>query len=346
MQITFLFGNGFDVNLGLKTRYEDFYPTYFESCKTLPENNCIRNFSEKIKKDYKKWSDFEWAFSQVAKGTYKEIGEIMADFNDKFADFLRMQCESCNVIETENNMNEIAKYIFKPYGYLERSDEQKLHEFYINHLAETHTYNFISLNYTDTLERLLENNKQLPPYHISGGANRYGNIYNKILHLHGSIGEGYIITGIDTLEQFKSEAMKRNTRLGRHCVKKTINEQYGYADKEIRYEQMIYASNVICAFGVAFGETDRSRWTVISEWLRKSKNNKLIVFMYNPQFSEFNRMSKGLLLDAIDAARDEYLKLLGFEDEFEKMYDQIFVADSAKALRFTSAESEEEDVSA
>lgn len=345
MQITFLFGNGFDVNLGLKTRYEDFYPTYFESCKTLPENNCIRNFSRKIKKDYKKWSDFEWAFSQLAKGTYQEIGEIMADFNDKFVDYLRIQCGDCTEIGTENNMIEIADYIIKPYCYLEKYDEQMLQGYFNSHSKETYTYNFVSLNYTDTLKRLLENNIHLPSYH-AGGTNRYSNIYNKILHLHGSIDEGYIITGIDTLEQFKIETMKRNTRLGRHCVKKTINEQYGYADKEIRYEQMIHASNVVCAFGVAFGETDRSRWTVISEWLKKSKSNKLIVFMYNPQFGKLNRMSKGLLLDAIDAARDEYLKLLGFEEEFEKMYDQIFVADSSKALKFALVELEGEEVSA
>ena len=28
MNITFLVGNGFDLNLGLKTKYTDFYPSY------------------------------------------------------------------------------------------------------------------------------------------------------------------------------------------------------------------------------------------------------------------------------------------------------------------------------
>lgn len=27
MQVTFLIGNGFDVNLGLKTKYTEFYPS-------------------------------------------------------------------------------------------------------------------------------------------------------------------------------------------------------------------------------------------------------------------------------------------------------------------------------
>ncbi len=30
MNITFLIGNGFDLNLGLKTRYTDFYKYYME----------------------------------------------------------------------------------------------------------------------------------------------------------------------------------------------------------------------------------------------------------------------------------------------------------------------------
>ena len=86
MRVTFIFGNGFDVNLGLKTKYEHFYPTYLKSCEMLSENNCIKRFSQKIKGDnYENWSDFEWAFSQNAEGSHQEIGEIIADFNDKYA---------------------------------------------------------------------------------------------------------------------------------------------------------------------------------------------------------------------------------------------------------------------
>ena len=33
MNITFLIGNGFDIKLGLKTRYTDFYPIYINSNK-------------------------------------------------------------------------------------------------------------------------------------------------------------------------------------------------------------------------------------------------------------------------------------------------------------------------
>lgn len=346
MRITFIFGNGFDVNLGLKTKYEHFYPTYLESCEMLPEDNCIKKFSQKMESDdYENWSDFEWAFSQNAEGSHQEIGEIIADFNDKFTDYLRMQCDKCNYDGIDDYMRKMADYILEPHSFLERNDKQKLQEYFKKHLPESYECNFVSLNYTDTLEKLLENNKYLPETHLGRSA-RYHNYYGKVLHLHGSIDEGYIIVGIDALEQFKNDAMKENRKLGRHCVKKIINEESGYIEKEESFDSIIRTSNVICVYGVAFGETDRSRWNVINEWLKKSKEHKLIIFKYNTQFERLNRMSKGQLLDAIDEARDEYLKILGFEGEFENMYDQIFVADSSKALNIKLIDCGEDKASA
>ena len=43
MNITFLIGNGFDINLGLKTRYSDFYPYFIEKST---ETNMIRTWLE------------------------------------------------------------------------------------------------------------------------------------------------------------------------------------------------------------------------------------------------------------------------------------------------------------
>ena len=47
MNITFLIGNGFDIKLGLKTRYTDFYPTYIDSNNHSKEES-IKKFTELI----------------------------------------------------------------------------------------------------------------------------------------------------------------------------------------------------------------------------------------------------------------------------------------------------------
>lgn len=334
MVTTFLIGNGFDVNLGLKTQYKDFYPTYFEKNEILPDDSCIKKFCKQIKEEYENWSDFEWAFGQNAKGNHQEIGQIILNFNDIFAEYLQTQCEQCEY-KVSAIGPEMKKFIFEPYSFLERREAQELKNFYQNRAAETQTFNFVSFNYTDTIEKVLS--PEVKKYFPSG-ANiknvRYDNVLNTVLHLHGSMAEGYIIIGIDSLKQFNYPEMQSNIKLERHCVKSVINSQNGYQDKEEKYARLIQSSNVVCVYGIAFGETDRSRWNVINEWLKKNKQNKLLIFKYNPGFEKLNRMSKGLLLDAIDEARDEYLKLLGFEEDLEKLYDQIYVADSAKALRF------------
>lgn len=339
MNITFLLGNGFDVNLGLKTTYKEFYPTYFNTNEKLPDDNCIKKFCKTIKDEYEDWSDFEWAFSQCADGTYNDIGEILANFDDLFASYLKEECKKCNY-SSPNILSEFKKFIYTPYSFLERADYQYVENFFRMHRSESQNYNFISFNYTDTLDCLLSS--EFKKTFLTRNSNGYEYIYNPVLHIHGSIKEGYIIVGIDSLEQFKNENLKINQKLKRHCVKEIINNQNGYSEKENKYKSIIENSNVICVYGMSFGESDRRRWSIISSWLRKNKNNKLIIFKYNPGFAKLNRMSKGLLLDAIDSARDEYLEILGFKNkEYESMYNQIFVADSALALNFKLINEEE-----
>lgn len=60
MNITFLIGNGFDLNLNLDTRYSDFYKYYIE-------NDPGDLLSKSIKKDYKMWSDLELGLGEFLK---------------------------------------------------------------------------------------------------------------------------------------------------------------------------------------------------------------------------------------------------------------------------------------
>ena len=52
MNITFMIGNGFDLNLNLKTGYKDFYKYYIENTK----EDII---SKSIKNNYELWADLE-----------------------------------------------------------------------------------------------------------------------------------------------------------------------------------------------------------------------------------------------------------------------------------------------
>lgn len=339
MNITFLIGNGFDVNLGLATRYTDFYPTYIKANEHLPDDNCIKKFCMQIDKDYKNWSDFEYAFSQFATGTYTEIGKILADFDNRFASHLKAECEKCEY-DFPVITPILQKFLLYPYKHLPLADQQEMTAFYKTHERESTYFNFVSLNYTDTLDHLLgpEFKKGFPAGNIISNT-KYNYYLQPVLHLHGSLAEGYTIVGIDSLDQFQDESLRTNPRVARHCVKQTINAQNGFQAKEEQFANTIATSNVICTYGISLGETDRSRWVLLKDWLEASSSHKLIIFKYNSGFPELDGMSKGPLLDAIDATRDEYLRLLGFEEDvFESMYSQIYVADSAGVLDFKLVE--------
>ena len=57
MNITFMIGNGFDVGLGLPSKFKDFFPTYVEDSKNKPPE--IKQLSERIHANYKTWADFD-----------------------------------------------------------------------------------------------------------------------------------------------------------------------------------------------------------------------------------------------------------------------------------------------
>lgn len=74
MNITYLIGNGFDVNIGLKSRYADFYETYV-NIHPHDEADVIKRFkagiNDYIKKESHKdnlkaidWRDLEVALGQ------------------------------------------------------------------------------------------------------------------------------------------------------------------------------------------------------------------------------------------------------------------------------------------
>ena len=57
MIITFMIGNGFDVGLGMRSRFKDFFPVYLAN--SVSKEDDIKQLSEKIGDHYDTWADFE-----------------------------------------------------------------------------------------------------------------------------------------------------------------------------------------------------------------------------------------------------------------------------------------------
>ncbi len=97
INITFLVGNGFDINLGLKTLYTDFYPYYLSK-----ERNDI--ISEDIANNYKRLSDMELALGAIlANINPNQVSNFLdckAVLESDLADYLRKEQEKIDVTNT------------------------------------------------------------------------------------------------------------------------------------------------------------------------------------------------------------------------------------------------------
>ena len=72
MNITYIVGNGLDIQYGLKTKYKNFYEFQNEIYQGKKENENYSNFiyealfKDKVN-DYENWSDFELAIGNLTK---------------------------------------------------------------------------------------------------------------------------------------------------------------------------------------------------------------------------------------------------------------------------------------
>ena len=69
MNVTILVGNGFDLNLNLKTKYTDFLSYYCGDSGA--DHVTIQNFKQDILQDYKTWSDAELAFGRYTEKIFE-----------------------------------------------------------------------------------------------------------------------------------------------------------------------------------------------------------------------------------------------------------------------------------
>lgn len=347
MNITFLIGNGFDIRLGLKTRYTDFYNIYIDSNKDRAEDDSIKKFTDLIDPNYETWADFEMAFAENAFGTTQDVKDILRDFSDKFANYLREQTQLCDYTD-RNNLNKFESFLIYGYILLNDKDRPKIQEIYSN-LNDNVKINFINFNYTNTLDKLIDNYKEnnsnsdtlISFYHNNI---KYSMSIGHTLNIHGSLNDSFIIIGIDSISQIIDEYLKNDDSLNRYCVKSAINEYVGKKRVEARFDGMINSSNIIYAYGLSFGKSDKSRWDLIVKWLKSDMNNKLIIYKYKPEFGHFQSVYGPGLIDAVENEKNYYLNLLGFDkSEYEAYYDQVFVVDSDDVLDFKLINDETSD---
>ena len=246
MNITFLLGNGFDINIGMQTRYNDFYKYYLQQTDNnehiLALKDCIAT---------ENWSDLEEEFGKY---TSKLSDENMAIdlYNNLITNIKDFIIQEENKYEiNSSDTSKMLNDLLNPESYLRPVETRALSK---QKKHDDHYYiQIITFNYTISLERLINfSDKTLI---IRATQKGYERAVNGIEHIHGRTNERMVL-GVNDISQIGNESFRDSLKIARRFIKPVCNKTYGL-EHDTKCTNWLNASNLICLYGLSFGETDK-----------------------------------------------------------------------------------------
>lgn len=281
MDIVCILGNGFDINLGLQTRYSDFYKYYFEQPE--PKNPAIRKLREQIREDLVNWSDLEIALGSHCKQLQneEEVADVFYDISEHLAEYLAKQETMCDY--TAIDSGGFVRDILSPEVYLtaqERQDSIKIKNSLLSHIDKHRPAHIeiLTFNYTRSVEHILSNfDMSNPEFAVDGKKVTLG----EVNHIHGQIGETPVL-GLNDESQIDNPKLVESVDAMEICIKQKHNNAVGEMIDH-RCANIIDNADVIIIFGSSIGLTDRVWWERIGE--RLLGNCMLFIFTHSDKFA-------------------------------------------------------------
>lgn len=317
MKILHILGNGFDLNLGLKTSYKDFYD-YYKSVESTRNN--INNLKTNISSNYKNWSDLELALGQYSEEfeTVDDFDEVFEDIGERLAEYLIKQEDKFEI--SEINREKFLENLVKPEVFLPVADNNKIRTYKLSFTNNTWNVDIVTFNYTRVIEKIIGDSLNIKiRHHIS---NNHVAILRSIEHIHGYVDDRMVL-GVNDISQLKNKAFHQNVDVLEAIVKQQCNTAYGHTIDN-HFKTKIKQADIISIFGASLGDTDNIWWELIGQKMRE-KNIPIIIFtkgeeVISPRIGYKNNRTKRRM-------RDYFLKKTKLsKQEIEKVKDNIFVA--------------------
>lgn len=302
VNITFIIGNGFDLNLGLKTSYTDFYKIYVEDADE-EKNELIQYFKKSIpvssetKTKIENWSDFEKAMGEYSTDSIFTLpdggdkflscaGHFLKEFESHLKEQVK-EFKSKKLIDL-NKSNFIKSILKFSDVFIYNTDKHKKFAKIINECTRLEgKINFLQLNYTDVFDIIYERCRQECNLYLKGNNDykqKYGiNQLGVNIHVHGEVGNLPVL-GVSSIDQIISETVRNNPEV----IKGFIKENYYEARKDKNKDMdipadiakiLLWDSDIVCIYGASIGETDKHWWVEVGNLL-KEENKLLIILGY------------------------------------------------------------------
>jgi len=311
MKILHIIGNGFDLNLGLNTRFSDFYKYYLgEESK----NESVNLLKKEIGDNIENWSDLEIAFGEFTQklSSTAEFDDVFEDILTELSKYILSEDEKIRIEDSSKFYSSLAF----PELYLPTADKNTVTEFKNKWNNISQEIHIATLNYTKSFEKFIDIGDN-----IINTPNGKGSFVRSIIHIHG-YADDRMILGVNDHSQIGNEEFRENVDVLESILKPICNRVYKHTE-DSETESIIRQSNLICIFGSSLGKTDNYWWQLIGNRLTHQET-KLIIFVrrssINPivQF-RFGRIEREIKNQFIERANID-------EENIERIKSKIIVA--------------------
>ena len=237
MVVTLIVGNGFDIGLGMKTKFTDFIDLHYLTLHKEP-GSVLARFQEALMEDKKcagsKWRNRSWADAEKEFGLLdtgvlskdspvEDFETCLTDFKAELRLFLKQQNDAIKIPEEKLDL------LYQEFGKCVVGVGEKLRTRYkkaFYNQLQTHQIvdvNIITYNYTDVIDRMLKKHRQFPKGNgliVKFPSGREFPFRIKTIHhVHGDLGTE-IVFGVDDEMQIKNKDVREAFVRKGYLVKK------------------------------------------------------------------------------------------------------------------------------
>ena len=327
MNVTFLIGNGFDLNLGLKTSYKDFIKFYKQ---TEGKTNILRKFRKDIQDEEELWSNAEIALGKYTEffgeGDGRAFSECQQDMCEYIACYLKSQEAKLNLEDFAENILSSFKNITTPENPFPAQERNIIRDLFNTYRNKNFHFNFICFNYTSTLDKCLnivKSSAKILGNHRNGNI-LHSHLISDLCYVHGTLEKNMVFGVNDETQIAKPDIFKfKNGKICKQfLIKKQANDSYQENTDNIAHA-ILQKSNIIYIYGMSLGQTDKLWWDRICDWIKDDSKRHLIIHNHTmPQKGAFP-------LDytiAENEKKEDVLSFCDFNDEVKTtLLDQIHI---------------------
>lgn len=349
MKITVLVGNGFDISLGVKSSYGDFYKWY---CDLPSDVEHIASFRKNIKEEMlsdipneeRTWADFEVGLGKYTANFTKETAE---DFLDCYEDAQENVREY--LLEQENSFDPLGfsagtfeKFPISVCEFFEEVtdlDKLAINSMLNNYRDQDREITFVTFNYTRTLEKILQEMAKmkelanLPSWRYQSTTYCY-RLNQNIIHVHGTL-DNFPVLGVNDETQIAKKELLEMPEFKELLIKSENVRALGQLWHN-KAEEQISSSKFVCILGASLGETDAKWWRKLVQWLKADVNRRIILYWFVKQSP--GNISARKQLRSVNSAKEKLLSYSNItEEEKSTLKNRIHVVINTKKFMHLEA---------